>query len=1265
MDPGASDGELPALPPLTIPDEAEEDVISVIEDLGQDEAVLPDPLDDLDSGPKVRRSGRGSDASAKPPLADQSNGFPAPRYLGYTAGVSAELQEQIEVLLEHGPPGKELKKRQGTGQSVSPGASFGVKRSPTADLSVKRSPTADHSVTRAGTADLSVPATAMASSPNDVSAAARAEQQQILSGAPDSSSPTDIASPVSAPESFPTSGDLISPTSPTTGPSSGSVGNDLVDILLGPPRFGLKVIYWFLGVKPDAPLEEAAADRAVPLAPPSSPVNTSLSTLPHVNLSDVHPEWYIKSLSILSYRRLLRLWSGYPPSFTERLTWFILAFVLAAGLLTISIIRLTTYRDAWPFLIAAILVFIYSPRYVMSLPLGARFAWICLLAAGQTVIAVEYAVNKTEAPFIELLRTNLTIQIVFGVVGGACALAMLAFVGWFIYWFAFFPLLLFAAFDPESVLGKTFGRWPVADWKVRRFDVSQLQGAEDKDAVPGGSFNTLRRRRTALGGTLRRSNSVVAAFFGALNTHQATSGWYRFRVIEPGTALKLRYRKNNFRYIWDERAPGREAARGRPHGWGTWESSDMGGESIEGFWVDGEPTAPYLAVESRTGCASRAIRVGVARCHVADFDTGYVVPGPDPFRDGLRWILTSVECSVSGTFFSHLPRAVVMRRDGDPASGAVVQVPYPATCEEVLQRLSVTISPPGDDDRLIFADSERKRDSAVLAQESSPVPRPPAQQQPTECIIFVHGYNTSPKYAVQMLGQVLTLGEFPPTIRPFVFAWPGGSSIISFFNARRNSQKDEVRDALVEMITKLTSHGFESFHLIGHSLGSRVLTRLAEPDNPDAYLDSPCPLSRLFRPVVRSQHAFREPAAAGTFAGGRAANWTSGRRPRSRTPQPTASQPQSATARTEGMLPELATFTLIAAEIDLQSWQSNFINVYKFCRVVTIYADEYDVALRIAKSFDSKARLGASAGKVGTGLIDAFKRAGTAIGEVPGQVIRAGTNMTNMVIGAGRASQDALGRRSMDPGGTAGRPANPPGSVAIPMEEVANKDDKAVAAEILADLTPRQSLSGTATPTEEAANGQLANGAASSQPYLSNFSLTTTLASVEAQADRSAGANGRSMTTASLSVPGASPAGGSDTETVPEGDHEVVVLPPPPMAMGTMRFEGDRGDRPTPSGAALAATYPQLPGVQHFDSLEAYFRHILSHGMDVIDGSNLDQNVHLLRHSTFTLNRSMVDDIFDVVVSRRRAKERPYRLVRLDRNRWQFRVAPLWRSAAS
>ena len=61
--------------------------------------------------------------------------------------------------------------------------------------------------------------------------------------------------------------------------------------------------------------------------------------------------------------------------------------------------------------------------------------------------------------------------------------------------------------------------------------------------------------------------------------------------------------------------------------------------------------------------------------------------------------------------------------------------------------------------------------------------------------------------------------------------------------------------------------------------------------------------------------------------------------------------------------------------------------------------------------------------------------------------------------------------------------------------------------------------------------------------------------------------------------------------------------------------------------------------------------------IDVIDVSWMDSNMHAMRHNFFDLNRLMVDDLRDILLSRRRAHERT-RLMARGGNVWSFLTPP-------
>ena len=68
--------------------------------------------------------------------------------------------------------------------------------------------------------------------------------------------------------------------------------------------------------------------------------------------------------------------------------------------------------------------------------------------------------------------------------------------------------------------------------------------------------------------------------------------------------------------------------------------------------------------------------------------------------------------------------------------------------------------------------------------------------------------------------------------------------------------------------------------------------------------------------------------------------------------------------------------------------------------------------------------------------------------------------------------------------------------------------------------------------------------------------------------------------------------------------------------------------------------------------------------VDLIDTTQLDVNIHKIRHNFFNLNRLLVDDLWDIIVVNKRAKERRSRLSRkvrgvgLEGIVYTFLVAP-------
>ncbi|KAJ3029862.1 hypothetical protein HDV00_009364 [Rhizophlyctis rosea] len=121
----------------------------------------------------------------------------------------------------------------------------------------------------------------------------------------------------------------------------------------------------------------------------------------------------------------------------------------------------------------------------------------------------------------------------------------------------------------------------------------------------------------------------------------------------------------------------------------------------------------------------------------------------------------------------------------------------------------------------------------------------------SEALIFVHGYvckfappitsllfrtdnlipspnlqNCSTTEAIKRLGQLLTLGNFPPHIKPFVFSWPPGREL-TYFQAKKAGAHPAVLEAFVTFVGDLRRAGVRRVHLLSHSAGCGVVMGFA------------------------------------------------------------------------------------------------------------------------------------------------------------------------------------------------------------------------------------------------------------------------------------------------------------------------------------------------------------------------------------------------------------------------------------------------------
>jgi len=105
---------------------------------------------------------------------------------------------------------------------------------------------------------------------------------------------------------------------------------------------------------------------------------------------------------------------------------------------------------------------------------------------------------------------------------------------------------------------------------------------------------------------------------------------------------------------------------GLPHGRGVWSDNSYNGEVLTGMWVDGKPIGPFSSRQyGGHGSTFSSIRIAFFMATDDPFEENKLIPtNAGPPRVGVA----SVECSIAGEFFSHLPEATLLvepQTDGD------------------------------------------------------------------------------------------------------------------------------------------------------------------------------------------------------------------------------------------------------------------------------------------------------------------------------------------------------------------------------------------------------------------------------------------------------------------------------------------------------------------------------------------------------------------------------------------------------------------------
>ncbi|KXS12590.1 hypothetical protein M427DRAFT_392532 [Gonapodya prolifera JEL478] len=246
---------------------------------------------------------------------------------------------------------------------------------------------------------------------------------------------------------------------------------------------------------------------------------------------------------------------------------------------------------------------------------------------------------------------------------------------------------------------------------------------------------------------------------------------------------------------------------------------------------------------------------------------------------GISYGVGTVECSIAGQFYAHLPN------------------------------VAYTIPP------TLKSGSPNVLDCCLQTHN---------QRRNTVALIYCHGLNNHAEWAMKGIAQLVTIGNFPrDQITFFAFCWPSGT-VSSFRAARRMAEGDTQRD-FCDVIRDLASEGFRTFHLMGHSMGSRVLCRL--------------PFDELFKPLIASSSA-------------------SGSLSTSNSAFPVSLVPSSST---EQDLPSLGSLTLLNGEENLHDFVAvHFPFARRFCPLISVYVDMLDRAIWAGEKVEGEKLVGRS-----------------------------------------------------------------------------------------------------------------------------------------------------------------------------------------------------------------------------------------------------------------------------------------------------------------
>ncbi|BAM41347.1 uncharacterized protein TOT_030000609 [Theileria orientalis strain Shintoku] len=91
-----------------------------------------------------------------------------------------------------------------------------------------------------------------------------------------------------------------------------------------------------------------------------------------------------------------------------------------------------------------------------------------------------------------------------------------------------------------------------------------------------------------------------------------------------------------------------------------------------------------------------------------------------------------------------------------------------------------------------------------------------------EAWIYIHGFNVKCIDSLGIFAQIISFGNYPQYIKPFVFSWPSGNKITQFKEAIVSSTCPKTVDTFIRMLQALLVNNIRDVHIMTHSMGATM-----------------------------------------------------------------------------------------------------------------------------------------------------------------------------------------------------------------------------------------------------------------------------------------------------------------------------------------------------------------------------------------------------------------------------------------------------------